>query len=578
MADARRLPGFNRRQILDLDDEQRRLFLQRYHQRLFDAIPDRAAAESERLLEAMATHRALYNLGRTPLMLLGLAVVHYREERLPHGRDEVFRALTGAVLELRFRSDDERKLQARRLQAIAVAMHERSEQERDVSLPVLHGMVSDVLTAETGKPPCEREIQTCLDQLLGVSGLVEADERSARFIHLGFQEYLAAQALAYRFQGRFGEDQVRDCFLDDEWWRESMAMLVSLLSRGETGYEGVNLWREIYSRRSQGQAPVARLAQLAESLQEIEPQRRLELAAEEQQLEEEIIAMIEDPAQPGALEDRISAAEALGRLGDRRCSQLPPAMVDIGNGLQASAYPITVAQYRLFVDAGGYKPEIFGEERWAAWQSGIDALLADKGYSWAWEYIRSTKERSAPAGWPAQLWTPNRPVAGVSWYEACAFCEWLTATAGDVEYRLPTEDEWQQAARGMQRNQPYPWGKEEPGKGPTARANYYDLGMKERGPTPVGLFPSGAAPWGEDGDLQDMAGNVWDWCADEQSGDGQPKVGGLFRPLRGGSCWVSAEYLEVSYRRWRHAAYWYVDGGFRVVRRLSRRRPPVLDP
>ena len=68
--------------------------------------------------DAMATHRALYNLGRTPLMLLGLAVVHYREERLPHGRDEVFRALTRAVLELRFRSDDERKLQARRLQAI----------------------------------------------------------------------------------------------------------------------------------------------------------------------------------------------------------------------------------------------------------------------------------------------------------------------------------------------------------------------------------------------------------------------------------------------------------------------------
>ncbi|MCP4534460.1 MAG: hypothetical protein GY831_24975, partial [Delftia sp.] len=96
LPDAQALPGFYERTILALDDDQQREFLCRYHERLFHAIPERAAAETTKLVEALAIHPTLYELGRTPLMLLGVAVVHYREERLPHGRDEVFRALSEA--------------------------------------------------------------------------------------------------------------------------------------------------------------------------------------------------------------------------------------------------------------------------------------------------------------------------------------------------------------------------------------------------------------------------------------------------------------------------------------------------
>ncbi len=125
-------------------------------------------------------------------MLLGVAVVHYREERLPHGRDEVFRALCEAVLELRFRSDRERRRQTARLTALALAIHERGE--REVARPVFEGLLVELLTAEQGRAPSGREVEACCDLLLGVCGLLQASDRSVRFIHLGFQEFLAATA------------------------------------------------------------------------------------------------------------------------------------------------------------------------------------------------------------------------------------------------------------------------------------------------------------------------------------------------------------------------------------------------
>ncbi len=114
-------------------------------------------------------------------------------------------------------------------------------------------------------------------------------------------------------------------------------MLVSQLCRGVSWWEGIKLWRAVFGRRHEGTSPVARLAQLAESLQEIEPERRLELAEETEQLQQEIVAVIEHAEQPGDLADRVAAAEALGRLGDPRCSGPLPLMVTIGDDLAFSA-------------------------------------------------------------------------------------------------------------------------------------------------------------------------------------------------------------------------------------------------
>ena len=107
-----------------------------------------------------------------------------------------------------------------------------------------------------------------------------------------------------------------------------------------------------------------------------------------------------------------------------------------------------------------------------------------------------------PRYWNDPKWNlDNHPVVGVSWYEAVAYCNWLTATTGQA-FRLPTEAEWEKAARGTDGRE-WPWGNDfEQGE-----ANIGESGINQT--SAVGLFPRDRSPY----DLLDCAGNVWEWCA-----------------------------------------------------------------
>jgi formylglycine-generating enzyme required for sulfatase activity len=154
-------------------------------------------------------------------------------------------------------------------------------------------------------------------------------------------------------------------------------------------------------------------------------------------------------------------------------------------------YPVTNAEYRRFIEAGGYQ-----ERRWWTEQG------------WAYSRRQSWIE---PRLWKDERFNqPTQPVVGVSWYEAVAYCAWLTE-AGRVAgwlpatdaIRLPTSLEWERAVRGTDQRR-YPWGDEAPN---AERANYKDTGIGR--PTPVGCFPAGEAACG----ALDGAGNVWEWLA-----------------------------------------------------------------
>ena len=157
---------------------------------------------------------------------------------------------------------------------------------------------------------------------------------------------------------------------------------------------------------------------------------------------------------------------------------------------------------------------------------------------------------------------PEQPVAAASWFEATAYCEWLSHTTG-TRYRLPTEAEWERAARGGLEDKPYPWGDEPPQTRPG-----YEVRWKT-GPEPVGRSePNGYG-------LCEMCENVHEWCSDwfdaayyESSPERNPQgpSRGARRASRGGSWRHHVKNSKCYTRSSIPPDFQYADYGFRVVR------------
>lgn len=284
------------------------------------------------------------------------------------------------------------------------------------------------------------------------------------------------------------------------------------------------------------------------------------------------------------LRARIAAGLALGVLGDPRLQRHPgphgdyllPPLITLPSGtypigsdeghyddetpahpvdlqsFQLGQFPVTNAEYALFLKAGGYE----------------DARWWDTEAAQAWRRGESTAEGTNQPGRQTQpdFWNntifnnPAQPVVGICWYEARAYCAWLSAQTGQV-FRLPTEAEWEAAARGPTGRR-YAYGNDFD----ATRCNTFETHIRRT--TPVGIFPGGETPE----KLIDMTGNTWDWTSSlyqpypYRATDGrEDPADDARRVVRGGSWLVGRTYARAAYRDYNAPGYQFSDVGFRLA-------------
>ena len=537
------------------------------------------------------------------------------------------------------------------LERLAFESHQRQGREAEREEAPADIPQAEVLAAFAGVPDNvnPRVVLAYLEQRAGL--LVGRREEVYAFPHRSFQEYLAACHINADPESAV---RLRDLvYADPAWWREVFLLGVGKKRLGSLG-DAVNAvgtllprdvtrcpdpketdWRAAVlagkaalelrlTERGAGQehceALVERIRDWLAALLErgrLPPKERWEAG--------DVLGALDDP-RPGVGLMPLPGAEIAGeRVPDIVWCEIPAGPFLMGSvknepetyeaekpqhtlnlpRFYLSRYPITNAQFRPFVAGDGYtNPAYWTPEGWA-WRQGAEADLtpydnypdADfKTQLREWLARRPMEMRNRPFWWDhAQLGLPNRPVVGISWYEAAAYARWLgvqlrnagsklrvwragQSLPADLEaeawnVQLPSEAEWEKAARGTDGRR-YPWGPE----WQEDCANTREAGLGQT--SAVGLFPDGASPFG----CLDMVGNVWEWTRSRWGrdvmrsdfrypysvDDGREAASSPAVPvLRGGSWNDDVRDARCAYRLRDVPDDFHYDVGFRVVLSLE---------
>jgi formylglycine-generating enzyme required for sulfatase activity len=578
--------GFRHLYLQPMTPEQVARLVTRLYQA---AIPH----ETERARETAALLQAIDNLEKlrarlgagerlitTPLLVRMIVIVHFSRRKLPEQRAELYREVVDVLLAASYHPDVNvaqalaeagGALSQRRnlLAVLAFHMHGQGAGGRTIHEDELRTTLVDYLAPQEGPERAAEMVEAFVAAARQRGSFL--DERSGRyqFVHQSFQEFLAARYLAetVRDVDRMAAF-LEDGRLDDDWWREPALLLLGYLSN---------------SSPEVAVALARRLARLPAPGADPQPVPWPDMDQEERLAGAALAAagMLEQPNAPPALRRELAdlltslltagagpqqwaaMGGTLARLGDPRPGvglrpdglpdvvwcQVPAGPFPMGdeaeevqstNDYAIGRYPITNAQYGAFVEDGGYHTRGY----WTA-------------AGWAW---REKEDVTGPKTYGRDFDLPNHPVVGVSWYEAVAFCRWLGQRTGQT-VRLPTEAEWEKAARGTD-GLTYPWGEQFD----TARCNVDKTGIGST--SPAGIFPGGASPYG----VEDLSGNVWEWCSSLyreypcQPDDGREDLEAEGRRvLRGGSWAYNRIGARCAFRNSNPPDLRLIYIGFRVV-------------
>ena len=566
------------------------------------------AEELTRRLQGAARRPDLAPLARSPLQLTMMASLHFSWGRLPDDRVELYQEMVRLLL---VRWQEARLGQEAgvtplvgipdlesALERVAFQAHQAGKDPEgmaDVPEAVLLDVLKDYLEGSWDRA---RQLLVYIQQRAGL--LLEREPGVYTFPHRSYQEYLAGSYLAV--QPDFPDRAAALVGEDYAGWREVVLWAVGVMARlKRMTHVAVDVAAALCPHAAPGEAPsgldwrAAHLsgdALLEIGLKEVEARERHLPVLE--RVQGWLVALLEWGALPPA--ERARAGRTLAHLGDPRFRpgawflparfrgqpepllgfvQVPAGPLLMGSdrardpgaydrefpqhevhlpAYYIARYPVTVAQFRAFVQGSGFRP-------------GDPDCLRDPD---------------------------NHPVRYVNWHEARAYCHWLgdrlrawpglpDELAGCLHgegwaVRLPTEAEWEKAARGPLHPESeadaggaghiYPWGDEFD----SSRCNTWEgrIGTTSA----VGMYPSGASPYG----VLDMSGNLFEWCQSlfrdypYQAADGRENLeAGGSRVLRGGSWGLNRRGARCAYR-----SDYHPDGlsslGFRVV--VSPALPP----
>ncbi len=579
-------------ELAPFDRDKITAFIDAWYRTLEQFDPGRSAdyaRKAVKLKSALdpADPRQLAELAETPLLLTVMAIVHTNKDELPDSRVEVYKECVDILL-LRWHTERTPDVGAKSLinelksydvkrASLYWALWELAYEAQytgegeslagDSRAVVSEGIIRKAMyryLAEEGMGVFLDYCQSANGLLLaqGVVNPADAPPDSPpipvySFPHLTFQEYLAARHLRRvknftRHAAKLAEDPAwREvilflgetlCFDEDAGDTDLAQVLLDKLCPGKRPSDD-NDWRRVWlaGELLPGVRSEAPADELRKELDDRIVQRLVELLGTNQALAE-------------APQDRAAAGRALARLGDPRPGvgltpegtpdiewvEIPDGQVTLEDDkgstyhvepFRIARYPITNIQFQSFVEA----EDGYGNKRW--W---TDLERTDSPRSSSWNEA-------------------NHPRNTVSWYEAVAFCRWLSDRLG-YDVRLPTDWAWQQAATGGNPNNVYPWGPDwEEGRCNSAKSG---LGRT----TAVGMYPNGSTTQG----VLDMAGNVWEWCLNKYNVPNDIKIdksGGL-RVLRGGSWSGRLERLRSAARDWGLPGYRFNFVGFRLAQDL----------
>jgi formylglycine-generating enzyme required for sulfatase activity len=612
------LPGFKTLTLLPFNEDQIERFISRWYLAVRKSMKWDETAANERgqsLNGAIKEKEYLFDLAARPLLLTLMATLHTSWGKLPEDRADLYDQIVSLLLDRwqRWRdtrdqdgnpyteksisvalSIDESNIR-KALNQLAFSVHTRQGLDNNRQPAPADIRMEEVLDAFSSYLPDTVHPRVIINYLETRAGLLLGRGNGVySFPHRSFQEYLAACYLndlldpATEYSERIQQDPA--------WWREVFLLGIGKMSRGGLGTAIAalqTLWLNlpIETERTHKDWQAVSLAGQAVT--------EMKLGADTARYEKLIspirnslvILLQQNHLTP---HERAEAGDTLAKLGDPRTGvlnnflfcrvpagkflmgntketdemafddEMPQFEYNIAHNYFMSRYPVTNAQFDLFVN----DPEGYQNETW----------YTEAGREW----LKNTKQDRPPRrGGAFDL--PNHPVVNVTWYESLAFTRWLTDKlrmensplkvwskdmVQDVsldltqwEARLPSEAEWERAARG-EKGWRYPWEDE-------FEQGNVNNNMIVGSTSAVGCFPKGESPVG----LLDMSGNVWEWCATQltdnyenyKKNENNQLEGTAPRVLRGGAFDFDVWVVRCAYRGRYDPIIWYYYFGFRVV-------------